>query len=105
VLDAFATGPLPGTSRLQPSPDVLAEEQTWADADPHSSGIRWSWFTRSEPLESPGERRPLLMAFREPPTIAIDGDTTWLSFALPSGGYATEVLSQVGIAIPADRRG
>jgi hypothetical protein len=30
---------------------------------------------------------------------------TWIEFGLPSGGYATEVLSQSGIAIPPDRRG
>jgi tRNA(Glu) U13 pseudouridine synthase TruD len=33
------------------------------------------------------------------------GEPAWIEFALPSGCYATEVLSQVGIAIPADRRG
>ncbi len=105
VLDAFATGPLPGQNRVQPVPDILAEEQAWCAADPHSTGIDWTWFARGGALESPGERRPLLMAFREPPTVQVDGDTTWVSFALPSGGYATEVLSQVWVGIPADRRG
>jgi tRNA pseudouridine13 synthase len=101
VLDALATGPLPGTSRLQPAPEVLAEEQAWSAA----TGLDWAWFGAGGPLRAPGERRPLLMRFRTPPVIEVIGDVTWLEFGLPSGGYATEVLAQAGIAVPADRRG
>lgn len=100
VLDAFTTGPLPGTSRLAPSPEVLAEEHAWSAA----TGMDWTWFAKGGALEAPGERRPLLMRFRTPPTVTVDGPVTWIEFALPSGGYATEVLLQAGIAIPADRR-
>jgi tRNA pseudouridine13 synthase len=100
VLDAFTTGPLPGSSRLQPAPDIDAEERAWAA----STGCDVAWFARGGPLEAPGERRSLVMRLLEPPTVAVADGITWLSFALPSGGYATEVLAQAGIAIPADRR-
>ena len=101
VLDAFCTGPLPGTSRLKPSPEVDAEERGWSSA----TGIDWSWFADGGALESPGERRPLVVPFRAAPTVTADGEVTWVEFALPSGSYATSVLEQVGVAIPADRRG
>lgn len=101
VLDALATGPLPGTSRLLPAPEVLAEEQAWSAA----TGLDWAWFGQGGPLRAPGERRPLLVRFRSPPVLEVVDDVTWLEFSLPSGGYATEVLAQAGIAVPADRRG
>jgi tRNA pseudouridine13 synthase len=100
VFDAFATAPLPGSRRLAPAPAVEAEERAWSAP----TGFDWGWFA-SGALESPGERRPLLMVFREPPVLTADGATTWMEFALPSGGYATEVLDQLGVAIPAARRG
>nr|MBA3683930.1 tRNA pseudouridine(13) synthase TruD [Planctomycetota bacterium] len=100
TLDAFATGPLPGDARMQPEPAVLAEEHAWSAA----TGVDWSWFSGSAPLASPGERRPLLFVFKEPPRFE-PGEPAWLEFALPSGAYATEVLDQLGVAIPADRRG
>jgi tRNA pseudouridine13 synthase len=101
VLDAFTSGPLPGTSRLAPSAEVDAEERAWS-AD---TGIDWSWMGDGGAFESPGERRALVTPFRSPPILTVDGDTTWIEFALRSGSYATEVLAQVGIEIPADRRG
>ena len=101
VLDALTTAPLPGSTRLIPAPDVHAEEQAWAA----KTGMDWAWFARGAALEAPGERRPIHMRFRTPPTVTVTDDVTWIEFGLPSGGYATEVLSQVGIAIPADRRG
>jgi tRNA pseudouridine13 synthase len=101
VLDAFCTGPLPGTSRLKPGPEVEVEERAWSAA----TGIDWSWFADGAPLVSPGERRALVVPFRAPPVVSADGDTTWVEFALPSGSYATGVLEQVGVAIPVDRRG
>jgi tRNA pseudouridine13 synthase len=104
VHDAFTTGPLPGMNRLAPSDKVLAEEQAWAAA----TEMKWSWFAKGGKLEAPGERRPLLMPFRLPPTVtvagAVESGVTWVEFSLASGGYATEVLNQVGVAIPADRR-
>jgi tRNA pseudouridine13 synthase len=100
VLDVVASGPLPGTWRLRPSPAVAAEEQAWAAG----SGIDWTWLGADGRLESPGERRALVIRFRSPPTLAADADRHWLSFALPSGAYATEVLAAVGIAVPLDRR-
>ena len=104
VHDAFTTGPLPGMNRLSPSPMVLAQEQSWAA----STAMEWSWFAKGGPLEAPGERRPLLMCFREAPVVSsgvgTEAGVTWVTFSLTSGGYATEVLNQVGVAIPADRR-
>jgi tRNA pseudouridine13 synthase len=101
VLDAFTTAPLPGTSRLKPSPAVEAEERAWSAA----TGVDWAWFADGGTLESPGERRPLLVPFRSAPEVRVAGDTTWVTFALPSGSYATAVLEQVGVTIPDDRRG
>lgn len=101
VLDAFATAPLPGTSRLRPSPEVDVEERAWSA----SCDIDWTWFESGGALESPGERRPLVVPFRSAPELLLDGEITRLSFSLPSGSYATEVLEQVGVTIPADRRG
>jgi tRNA pseudouridine13 synthase len=100
VFDAFTTGPLPGTRRLAPAPAVEAEERAWSAG----TGIEWAWFAAGA-LESPGERRQMLMAFREPPVVEAADGITWMTFALPSGGYATEVLAQLGVGIPADRRG
>jgi tRNA pseudouridine13 synthase len=100
VLDAFATAPLPGMSRLRPSPEIETEERAWSAP----TGVAWEWFADGGRLSSPGERRPLLVRFRTPPSLA-GGDPAWLEFALPSGSYATEVLAQAGIAVPADRRG
>jgi tRNA pseudouridine13 synthase len=101
VLDAFTTAPLPGTSRLKPSPEIDAEERCWSAA----TGVDWTWFADGGTLESPGERRPLVVPFRAAPDVRHEGDTTWVSFALPSGSYATSVLEQVGVAMPEDRRG
>lgn len=101
VLDAFTTAPLPGTSRLKPSPEVDAEERRWSAA----TGVDWAWFADGGTLESPGERRPLLVPFRVAPEVRVDGATTWVTFGLPSGSYATSVLEQVGVALPDDRRG
>jgi tRNA pseudouridine13 synthase len=100
VLDAFATAPLPGTSRLRPSPEIEAQERAWS----LETGIDWSWFEEGGALTSHGERRPLLVPFRSPPVLH-GGSPCWLEFSLPSGCYATEVLGQVGIGVPADRRG
>ena len=104
VHDAFTTGPLPGMNRLAPSPKVLAEEHAWAAA----TEMDWSWFAKGGALEAPGERRPLLMCFRQAPMVnaAVNSgsNVTWVTFSLASGGYATEVLNQVGVAIPSDRR-
>lgn len=101
VHDAFTTGPLPGANRLMPAPDVLAEEKQWAA----ETGMDWTWFAKGGPLEAPGERRPLLMRFRSAPVVQATDGITWIEFGLPAGGYATEVLAQVGITTPLDRRG
>ncbi len=100
VLDARATGPLPGPSALRPEPAIAAEELAWAAP----TGVDWAWFEDAGVFASPGERRPLLIPFLEPPQVA-PGDPAQVAFALPAGAYATEVLAQVGIAVPADRSG
>lgn len=100
-LDALSTGPMPGTWRLAPTEAVLVEERTWSQ----STGLDWAWFGNHGVFESPGGRRQLLVAFREEPVVQMDGSTAWVSFALPSGSFATEVLLQAGVQLPVDRRG
>jgi tRNA pseudouridine13 synthase len=100
-LDALYTGPLPGTMRLQPSDAVLAEERAWSAG----TGLDWSWFADGGTFESPGGRRQLHVGFRSPPQITVEGAITWVSFALPPGSFASEVLAQVGVVMPADRSG
>lgn len=101
VLDAFATGPLPGTWRLAPAPEIAAEERAWSAI----TGIDWAWFGDDGPFASPGGRRPLIVPFRVPPAMTADGDMTWVEFALPAGAFATEVLAQAGVTLPGDRAG
>lgn len=100
-LDALTTGPMPGTWRLAPSEDILAEERAWSA----TTGIDWSWFGSTGVFESPGGRRQLLVAFRATPQVQVEGDVTWVSFALPAGAFATEVLLQTGVQLPVDRKG
>lgn len=102
VLDVVASGPLPGTQRLGPAPAVAEEERGWSAG----TGIDWAWFGRGGALESPGDRRGLIMRFLEAPALAEAGEGRLaLTFALPSGGYATTVLEELGVAVPADRKG
>ncbi len=103
VLDAFTSGPLPGSSRLRPDDAIDAEERSWAAP----TGVDWAWLAGDSPLASPGERRPLVVPFRSTPILAreaSDAGTLWLDLALPPGTYATEVLAQLDIDVPADRR-
>ncbi len=101
AFDAFTTGPMPGTQKLRPAEIIDEEERTWSE----SIQIPWSWFATDGVFASPGERRPLLIAFRTPPKLRSDGDVTWLDMSLPAGSYATTVLEQLEITIPEDRRG
>jgi tRNA(Glu) U13 pseudouridine synthase TruD len=102
VLDALATGPLPGRQRLQPESAIAAEERAWA-AD---TGIDWSALAGDGPLSSPGTRRPLIVPFHEAPTLHPgENGVTWLHCALPAGSYATEILAAAGIALPEHRDG
>ena len=99
-LEVFATGPLPGKGRPAPSDEVAAEERAWAEA----CAIPWEWFAADGPLRSRGARRPLLLRFVEPPRLeALAEDRLQLSMALPAGSYATELLSELGVALPAAR--
>jgi tRNA pseudouridine13 synthase len=100
-LEVSASAPLPGDSRLRPAPEIDAEERAWAA----STEVDWSWFQRGAPLESPGDRRALVVPFRTPPKLERGGEVLWIEFGLPSGVYATEVLAQAGVSVPADRRG
>jgi tRNA(Glu) U13 pseudouridine synthase TruD len=83
---------------------VAAEERRWSAA----ADVDWSVFERGRPLASPGDRRALIVPFLEAPEIekpAPDAGPgpVWLRFALPAGSYATEVLAQLGVALPARR--
>jgi tRNA pseudouridine13 synthase len=99
VLDVAATGPLPGQLRLRPDPAIDEEERAWS-AD---TGVCWEWFEKGAPLESRGERRPLVIRFVEPPELAAEPGGARLVFALPRGSYATEVLLCVGVEVPEER--
>lgn len=99
---AIPTGPLPGWRVACPSAQRDQDERTWS-AD---CGVDWSWFARKQPLASHGTRRPLTIAFLEPPrqTQGMQPDQVILEFALPPGAYATTVLEACGVAVPSDRR-
>ena len=100
-LEVTVSAPLPGMSRMVPDEAVAQEERAWSAV----TGIDWSAFAERGVMESPGERRSVIMRFREAPEVTVEGGTTWVSFGLPSGGYATEVLTQAGVSLPDDRRG
>lgn len=101
LLEVMATGPMPGTWRIQPTDEVLAEEHAWSAA----TGIDWDWFGDRACFASPGGRRQLVVPFRAPSRVEQLDGVTWVDLSLPSGAFATEVLTQVGITLPVDRRG
>ena len=101
LLDALATGPMPGSWRLRTSDEVIAEEHAWSA----STGMDWAWFGEDGVFDSPGGRRQLLVVFREAPVLNQADGITWLEFTLPSGAFATEVLTQAGVELPTDRAG
>jgi tRNA pseudouridine13 synthase len=96
VLEVFATGPLPGPDMYAPGPEVTREERAWSAA----AGFDWATFSDESPLASPGDRRELVVPFLELPRLerADSEGVTWLEFALPPGAFATEVLTQCGVA-------
>lgn len=100
-LQIFATGPLPGSEMYAPSAAIAAEERAWSAA----TFVDWDAFAGGAPLASPGERRALVVPFLEEPQLETETETEtlWLRFALPAGSYATEVLAQLGVAIPERR--
>ena len=99
ALEVFATGPLPGSDMYAASAAIAAEERAWSAP----TGVDWGCFAGGGPLASPGDRRALVVPFLEAPALEADADAHWLRFALPAGSYATEVLTQLGVAIPARR--
>lgn len=101
VLQAFATGPLPGASMRCGDEASIARELAWSAP----ATVPWSVFDRGRPLESPGERRPIIVPLRDPPIVTAAADHLRLHLALPAGAYASQALEQMGITMPADRRG
>ena len=112
VLEVFATGPLPGSDRFLPDEAVLEAERAWSA----SCEIDWSWLDRGGPLESPGDRRPLVVPLLDAPSVAPlaraprteaaalhEPEGIQLEIALPAGAYATQLLRAVGVEVPADR--
>ncbi|MEZ5980504.1 MAG: tRNA pseudouridine(13) synthase TruD [Planctomycetota bacterium] len=96
--DAFEispTGPLFGDKEQRPRGVALAlEEQVLRDA-----GVRREQFARRGPFYCSGSRRPLRLRAREATVEeAVDdlGRHLVLRFELPSGGYATNVLAELG---------
>jgi len=104
VLEVSTTGPLPGSELYAASAVVADEERRWSAA----AGVDWSFFERGQPLASPGDRRSLIVPFLEKPELEEPAQPAsthlvWLGFALPAGSYATEVLAQLDIEVPARR--
>ncbi len=99
TLAIAATGPLPGSEMYAPGPGVGNEERAWSEA----TGVDWSIFDSGSVLASPGDRRALIVPFLEPPRLDADRDVVWIDFALPSGSYATEVMTQLGVELPERR--
>ena len=97
---ARASGPLPGRKMLRPETGVLAGEQAWSAP----SGVDWSWFERGAVFDSPGERRALLIDFIAGPELHGSGADARLTFTLPRGNYATEVLLDFGVGLPPQRQ-
>lgn len=100
---ASATGPLPGSRVRRPGRSLDASEREWS----RSTEIDWSWLEEGGALESPGARRALVIGFSEAPSLEVEVEEgrVRLRFALPPGGYATEVLRALGVSVPADRAG
>ncbi len=98
VLEIRASAPLPGHKLSPPGDDVDREERAWSAP----AGIDWAWLS-SGPLASSGERRPLVIPFLEPPVLETTTDGLTLRMALPAGAFATEVLTQIGVELPASR--
>jgi tRNA pseudouridine13 synthase len=98
-LEVVATGPFPGADVFRPARAIELEEREAAAP----LGIDWAWLEQGGRLQSPGERRALVVPLLEKPALETDGDRVWLSFALPPGSYATELLTQVGVELPARR--
>ena len=99
-LKVTTTGPLPGKHCLAPRARLHEQELEWS-AD---TRIEWSWFAPGQLFGSPGERRPLIARVLEPPALVRGDEGAWLELALPRGAYATELLDQIGIEVPEDRR-
>ena len=97
VLDALVTGPRPGHDLFAARAPAAEDELTWSA----SADVDWTWFDERGPLASPGDRRTLVVPFLEPPALVSEAGAHWLRFALPAGSYATEVLEQLGVALPA----
>ena len=97
----FKTGPMPGTNRFGPADSILEQERQWS----MSTGVAWEWFDKGGPLESRGERRALIVRFLDTPALEPTEDGARLQLALPPGSYATEVLRELGVEVPRDRRG
>ncbi len=59
------------------------------------SGVTCEDFGRKEAERQPGARRSLRVALMEEPTFSVDDSGVLLTFALPSGSYATGVIQEI----------
>jgi len=90
------SAPMPGPDAPMAEGDLRDEEESWLCG----GGFASADFGADRPLRSPGERRPLLVPFLEAPRWEA---ADVLTFALPSGSYATTVLEAAGIDAQAHR--
>jgi tRNA pseudouridine13 synthase len=94
--EVVITGPMPGPKMRMAEGEALAVEV----AALAELGIGWEQFAGHGKL-MPGTRRPLIV-YPEFDEVGLDEDSLLLSFALPSGSYATVLLGEITKKTPQD---
>jgi tRNA pseudouridine13 synthase len=85
------TGPMFGWKMKQPAPG--SEPHQWESSVLAGAELTLDSF-RAVKRIAEGTRRPLRI-FVEDPTVERSGEDLWVSFSLPSGSYATVVISEL----------
>lgn len=101
--DAMKEQPRADAFEISPSGPLFGEKSKLAEGKPGAleqrvlseSGLKIEDFSRREAERQPGARRPLRIAFLERPSVEIELGAIVVRFALPSGAYATVVLSEI----------
>lgn len=88
---------------ISPSGPLFGPKMLFPDGEPgmverevlNASGSALEEFGRREAERQPGARRPLRVPLLEPPRVDTETDGAVVTFALPSGSYATVALREV----------
>ena len=94
----FVSLPMPGTWKITPGEDALADEMRWSS----NIGVPWS-VLQDGLLRSAGSRRQAVVYPQSEPQWQPDTDdptSGWLAVQLDAGVYATEFLAALDIAVP-----